>query len=97
MSTIHQPSSRLYHAFDKLLLLSEGNSIFFGKAADAMSCFQHLGFKAEFATNPADLILDLANGTTEGISLPPKFADNTEWHKKPASEQQADVKEVCQP
>lgn len=95
MSTIHQPSSRLYHAFDKLLLLSDGHSIFFGKAADAMGYFHHLGFEPEFATNPADLMLDLANGTTEGISLPPKF-DSPEWHKKPTLEQQADVKKVRQ-
>lgn len=71
ITTIHQPSSRLFHSFDKLLLLAEGHSIYFGKARDAMPFYDSLGFRPQFAVNPADFLLDISNGTTQGISLPP--------------------------
>lgn len=31
VTTIHQPSSRLYQQLDKLLLLSEGHPMYYGK------------------------------------------------------------------
>ncbi|KAJ1267452.1 hypothetical protein BS78_07G057000 [Paspalum vaginatum] len=61
--TIHQPSSRLYHMFDKVLLLSaDGRPIYYGRAADALSYFASVGFASPLSLNPADLMLDLANG-----------------------------------
>ncbi|OAY79146.1 ABC transporter G family member 14 [Ananas comosus] len=61
--TIHQPSSRLYHMFDKVLLLSaEGCPIYYGRAADALPYFASVGFASRLSVNPADLMLDLANG-----------------------------------
>ena len=32
LTTIHQPSSRLYQQLDKLLLLAEGHAIYYGAA-----------------------------------------------------------------
>ncbi|CAI9088558.1 OLC1v1022909C2 [Oldenlandia corymbosa var. corymbosa] len=60
--TIHQPSSRIFHMFHKVLLLSEGNPIYFGKGADAMDYFSAVGYVPTFPMNPADFLLDLANG-----------------------------------
>ncbi|CAI5481441.1 unnamed protein product [Closterium sp. Yama58-4] len=93
VTTIHQPSSRLFHAFDKLLLLSEGNAIFFGQAADAMGYFGRLGFEPLFAMNPADFLLDLATGTTADVRLPSVFGESEGWQGKSVPEQQHDVKE----
>ncbi|XP_051151555.1 ABC transporter G family member 14-like [Andrographis paniculata] len=62
VTTIHQPSSRLYHMFDKVVLLSEGSPIYYGSASAAMDYFSSLGFSASITVNPADLLLDLANG-----------------------------------
>ncbi|KAF3777193.1 ATP-binding cassette sub-family G member 2 [Nymphaea thermarum] len=62
VTTIHQPSSRLFHMFDSILLLSEGKCIYGGKAAEAMGYFSSLGFAPSVAMNPADFLLDLANG-----------------------------------
>jgi len=74
--TIHQPSSRLFHSFDKLLLLWEGCSIFFGQAADGpWATSERLGFTPKFATNPADFMLDLGQRDRGGASLPPDFED----------------------
>ncbi|ONK58878.1 uncharacterized protein A4U43_C08F660 [Asparagus officinalis] len=62
VTTIHQPSSRLYHMFDKVVLLSEGCPIYHGKASDAQGYFESIGFSSPVTVNPADLLLDLANG-----------------------------------
>jgi ABC-type multidrug transport system ATPase subunit len=61
--TIHQPSSRLYHMFDKVLLLSaDGRPIYYGRTADTLAYFASVGFASPLSVNPADLMLDLANG-----------------------------------
>ncbi|KAE9621640.1 putative polar-amino-acid-transporting ATPase [Lupinus albus] len=60
--TIHQPSSRLYYMFHKVLVLSEGNSLYFGKGSEAIDYFSSIGFAPALAMNPSDFILDLANG-----------------------------------
>ncbi|KAE8733605.1 ABC transporter G family member 21 [Hibiscus syriacus] len=60
--TIHQPSSRLFYMFHKLLLLSEGNPLYFGHGSTAMDHFSSIGYSPSFAMNPADFLLDLANG-----------------------------------
>ncbi|KAK1260344.1 ABC transporter G family member 14 [Acorus gramineus] len=65
--TIHQPSSRLYYMFHKVMLLSDGNPIYFGKGDDALDYFASVGYAMSVPMNPADFLLDLANGT------PPPF------------------------
>ncbi|KAK7324595.1 hypothetical protein VNO77_28288 [Canavalia gladiata] len=60
--TIHQPSSRLYYLFHKVLLLSEGNTLYFGKGAEAIEYFSSIGYTPALAMNPSDFLLDLANG-----------------------------------
>ncbi|CAL9079047.1 unnamed protein product [Musa textilis] len=62
--TIHQPSSRLFYMFHKVLLLSDGNSIYFGKGSDAMDYFASVGYAPTVPMNPADFLLDLANGVS---------------------------------
>lgn len=92
ITTIHQPSSRLYHNFDKLLLLADGHSLFFGKAADAMPYFASVGLEPMMAVNPADFLLDLANGTTDDITVPAALDQSAGWKTMPAVEQQGLVK-----
>ncbi|KAF5728020.1 ABC transporter G family member 9 [Tripterygium wilfordii] len=60
--TIHQPSSRLFYMFHKVLLLSEGNPLYFGEGSEVMDYFSSVGFAPSMAMNPADFLLDLANG-----------------------------------
>lgn len=63
ITTIHQPSSRLYRLFDKVLVLSEGNPIYVGRADTVMDYFGSIGYFPAFNfMNPADFLLDLANG-----------------------------------
>ncbi|XP_042063355.1 ABC transporter G family member 9-like [Salvia splendens] len=60
--TIHQPSSRLFYMFHKVLLLSEGNPLYFGRGDSVLDYFSSGGFAPSVAMNPADFLLDLANG-----------------------------------
>ncbi|KAL9389437.1 hypothetical protein Peur_018042 [Populus x canadensis] len=63
VTTIHQPSSRLYRMFDKVVVLSEGCPIYSGQAGRVMEYFKSLGYNPGFNfMNPADFLLDLANG-----------------------------------
>ncbi|CAN1194478.1 ABC transporter G family member 9 [Linum perenne] len=62
--TIHQPSSRLFYMFDKVMLLSEGNPLYFGKGEEVMDYFAGVGFVPAVAMNPSDFLLDLANGVS---------------------------------
>ncbi|CAE6075969.1 unnamed protein product [Arabidopsis arenosa] len=70
VTTIHQPSSRLFHRFDKLVVLSRGSLLYFGKASEAMSYFSSIGCSPLLAMNPAEFLLDLANGNMNDISIP---------------------------
>ncbi|CAN8268152.1 unnamed protein product [Cochlearia groenlandica] len=77
VTTIHQPSSRLFHRFDKLIVLSRGSLIYFGKASKALSYFSSIGCSPLLAMNPAEFLLDLANGNTNDISIPSSLKQKT--------------------
>ncbi|KAJ9140664.1 hypothetical protein P3X46_031283 [Hevea brasiliensis] len=63
ITTIHQPSSRLYRMFDKVVVLSDGCPIYCGQAGRVMEYFGSIGYEPGFSfMNPADFLLDLANG-----------------------------------
>ncbi|XP_055823866.1 ABC transporter G family member 26 isoform X2 [Solanum dulcamara] len=70
ITTIHQPSSRIFHMFEKILLIAEGYPVYYGKARDSTEYFSSLGFIPEIAMNPAEFLLDLATGQVNDISVP---------------------------
>ncbi|XP_022936361.1 ABC transporter G family member 25-like [Cucurbita moschata] len=79
VTSIHQPSSRVYQTFDKVLVLSEGRCLYYGKGSEAMSYFESIGFTPSFPMNPADFLLDLANGVYQ--------VENTSEGEKPNMKQ----------
>ncbi|KAJ4965681.1 hypothetical protein NE237_017530 [Protea cynaroides] len=62
VTSMHQPASRVYQMFNSVLVLSEGRCIYYGKGSDAMNYFGSIGFSPSFPVNPADFLVDLANG-----------------------------------
>ncbi|KAK7396797.1 hypothetical protein VNO78_17956 [Psophocarpus tetragonolobus] len=78
VTTIHQPSSRLFHKFDKLILLGKGSLLYFGKASEAMDYFGFIGCAPLIAMNPAEFLLDLANGNVNDISVPSELKDKVQ-------------------
>ncbi|KAM3361106.1 ABC transporter G family member 22 isoform X1 [Capsicum galapagoense] len=75
ITTIHQPSSRLFSRFDKLILLGQGSSLYFGKASEAMLYFSSIGCSPLIAMNPAEFLIDIANGNITEKSIPSDLED----------------------
>lgn len=82
ITTIHQPSSRLYHMFDKVVLLSEGSAIYNGPASTALEYFSSIGFSTSVTVNPADLLLDLANGISPDYKQSTEQGENADQDQK---------------
>jgi ABC-type multidrug transport system ATPase subunit/ABC-type multidrug transport system permease subunit len=59
ITVIHQPRSSIYCMFDQLLVLSEGNCMYFGATEQAVGYFASLGHQCPEHFNPADYLLDL--------------------------------------
>ena len=75
ITTIHQPSSRLFHKFDKLILLGKGSLLYFGKASQAIEYFSSIGCSPLISMNPAEFLLDLANGNLNDVTVPSELED----------------------
>jgi len=56
--------------FNKILLISEGYPVYYGKAREAMDYFSSLRVIPEIPMNPAEFLLDLATGQVDDISVP---------------------------
>lgn len=78
ITTIHQPSSRMYNELDKLLLLSEGHVLYYGDARQAVPWFRRMGQRLPYGVNPADFLLDLASADLGG-SVPLEESDKERW------------------
>ncbi|KAI3994930.1 hypothetical protein MKX01_041339 [Papaver californicum] len=62
LMSIHQPSSKLFYMFHKILLLSDGNPLYFGKGDETIEYFSSIGYSSSVAMNLSDFLVDLANG-----------------------------------
>ncbi|KAL8007174.1 putative AAA+ ATPase domain, ABC transporter, G1 [Plasmopara halstedii] len=57
IATIHQPSSELFALFDQLYLLSDGSTVYQGKASESVNYFASLGFPCPSLMNPTDYFM----------------------------------------
>ncbi|QKX61298.1 uncharacterized protein TRUGW13939_08446 [Talaromyces rugulosus] len=68
IASIHQPSTATFQLFDKLLLLSGGQTCYSGPVASIESYFGDIGFEIPAYTNPAEHLLDLVSADFHGDS-----------------------------
>mmetsp|Transcript_30443 Transcript_30443/g.59597 ORF Transcript_30443/g.59597 Transcript_30443/m.59597 type:complete len:640 (-) Transcript_30443:198-2117(-) len=59
--SIHKPATRTFMAFDKALILSKGQTAYFGPTRKATDYFADVGFELPPRTNPADFFLEITN------------------------------------
>lgn len=59
ITSIHQPSSAVFFAFDKLMLLADGNVVYFGTPQGSLEHVKNLGMECPAGYNAADHHMDL--------------------------------------
>lgn len=69
MCTIHQPRSNVFYYFDRLLLLYEGQTVFFGPTAMATPYMATHGLVCPPLVNPADYLLDILDPEFDPASV----------------------------
>jgi len=63
IATIHQPSTSIFKKFNKLILLSEGFTMYQGSAVKSRKYFSQLGYKTPRLVNPAEYYIKLLHIT----------------------------------
>lgn len=92
---VHQPSSHVFHSFDRVLVLSEGRVAYNGPSKKALAYFTDtLGIKMKYDTmNPADFILEVVNADfrdkKEVLHILDRWSEN-----EPTRSPLADVKKI---
>ncbi|XP_058077453.1 ABC transporter G family member 15-like [Magnolia sinica] len=68
ISSIHQPSSEVFELFDDLVLLSGGETVYFGDAKLAIQFFAEAGFPCPSKRNPSDHFLRCINSDFDRVT-----------------------------
>ena len=57
--TIHQPGFKIFNVFDRLILMSEGEFVYQGKAKNSVLYFSNIGFVCSLLINPPDFFMKI--------------------------------------
>lgn len=84
ITTIHQPTSATFlNTFDKLLMVSDGNIVYFGTPADSLDYLKKMGYPCPTGYNGADFWMELLVSHTatdeEEVKTSPKFVLQNAW------------------
>eukprot|EP01083_Nonionella_stella_P024207 66914_1 len=78
--TIHQPSSQVFHMIDRVLLLSGGETAYYGRVGEMVPYLGSLGYQCPEYLNPSDYVMEKINadfGNAESAKeLIAAWADN---------------------
>ncbi|ORX96864.1 hypothetical protein K493DRAFT_216728, partial [Basidiobolus meristosporus CBS 931.73] len=56
VAVMHQPSSEIFHMFDDLMILKDGQITFSGETSQSVEYYRSIGYPCPLYTNPADFI-----------------------------------------
>ena len=90
MFSIHQPSSEVFALFDKLIVMSEGKTAYFGAACSMTTYFDAQGYSFPKFSNPIDHLGLMINKDFKGAEAVDQILDNF----AESSDREALVKEV---
>ncbi|OLY80669.1 ABC transporter G family member 22 [Smittium mucronatum] len=65
ISSIHQPSSKIFYTFDKVILMVPESIVYFGSTEDVLDYFSLMGYECPPNENPADFLVDVLTIDTE--------------------------------
>jgi len=100
ITSIHQPNSATFlNTFDKLLMLADGNVVYFGKPTDSLSYLRDKGYPCPEGYNAADhwmdlLVTDSDSSVTASGSKSPKFFLQEQWDNDAVAEQMKLVSDI---
>ncbi|KAG7378529.1 hypothetical protein PHYPSEUDO_009942 [Phytophthora pseudosyringae] len=66
LCTIHQPSSLVYDMFTNVVILTAGETVYFGPRAHIIDHFSAAGYACPMYRNPAEYFISLVNSDFEG-------------------------------
>lgn len=72
ITSIHQPSSAVFHKFDNVLFLADGCVVYYGSPSDSLSYCKQLGYACPDGYNSADHWMDLL---VEDSAIPTNLPD----------------------
>jgi len=78
LTSIHQPSSQVFQAFDKLFLIADGRPVYVGPPKAAADYFEALGYAMPEQYNAADFVMDVVNDPQARVTLADIFASRAE-------------------
>lgn len=68
ITSIHQPSSKVFYAFDHLVLLADGHTVYAGAPSHCLAYFSGLGYSPPADYNPADFVMDLLSSPAADLT-----------------------------
>ncbi|WPG98181.1 ABC transporter G family member 15 [Acrodontium crateriforme] len=88
IASIHQPSTKTFNLFSKILLLSQGKTCYFGKIPGLHAFLADLNMPVPKHTNPAEYILDLTNTDFQQMDEGPSLEYiHVSWQESPHAQQ----------
>jgi len=94
ISTIHQPSGKVFKSIDKLILLSDGRVAYSGQTTEVIPYFQSKGRSMPELENPADFVLEQINKDfvdPESVDVMLEAWENFEKHRTSLRKVSADL------
>lgn len=86
--SIHQSNKEILNLFDKVILMKEGYTVFFGTPTEMLSFYETKGLKCPTDFNPGDFVLDILFETPTS-----KLLEFYEKANKPSSSQNSSNEE----
>ncbi|CAN0100436.1 unnamed protein product [Scytosiphon promiscuus] len=84
ITSVHQPSSRVFENFDQVILLTMGRTAYFGPAVDGLEHFRRLGHEPTGLVNPAEYLLEITNSDFSDAADVKRLTEL--WSESPACE-----------
>lgn len=91
ITSIHQPSSAVFFGFDKLMLLADGNVVYFGTPQGSLEHVKELGLECPAGYNAADHHMDLL---VVDSAIDEEDGDADEFNENPTKDTDNDVPET---